>query len=183
MARMTVDEFEQMTTAPENSDRRFELLHGVVTELFPSPIGGWIVAQLGWHVVTYLKQHPIGQALVRSGFRLPTDEYNIRQPNLSFVAGTDIKLSHKAAPYMPDLAVEVQSPYQSAKLMRDKADYYLANGTKMVWLIYPDKRLIEVLTLDDRYFLTEEDVLEGGELLPDFRVSVKDVLPNPNEVE
>ena len=76
MARMTVDEFEQMTTAPENSDRRSvsqicRLLRGLI-------------------------------------------------------------LNFRTRPPLPDLAVEVQSPYQSAKLMRDKADYYLANGTKMV---------------------------------------------------
>lgn len=180
---ITVAEYEQFADSPENADRRFELIHGEIVEKMPDPIHSWIITELVWYFKSYLKKHPIGKVFVELRFELPTDKINGRIPDLSFVAGTDVKLSHKAMPMMPDLAVEVQSPGQGPKLMRDKADYYLANGTKMVWLIYPDKRLVEVLTLDDRYFLTEEDVLEGGELLPDLRVSVKDILPNPDEVE
>lgn len=75
---------------------------------------------------------------------------------------------------MPDLAIEIQSPGQSDKLMSDKADYYLANGTRMVWIIYK-KRIVEVRTQDDRQLLNEDDILDGGDLLPGFSVAVKDV--------
>lgn len=180
---ITVAEYERFADSPENVDRRFELIHGEIVEKMPDLVHAWIITQLVWHFVGYLKEHPIGKAFVEARFELPNDKRNARIPDLSYIAGGDVKLMHRAVPFMPDLAVEVQSPSQSPKLMGDKADYYLANGTKVVWLIYPDKRLIEVLTPDDRYFLTEEDVLDGGELLPDFRVAVKDILPNPDEVE
>ncbi len=73
---------------------------------------------------------------------------------------------------MPDLAVEVQSPGQNDKLMVDKARYYLDNGTRMVWLIYPEKNLVEVLTADDRQLLTPPQMLSGGDVLPDFAFDI-----------
>jgi Uma2 family endonuclease len=45
----------------------------------------------------------------------------------------------------------------------------------MVWLIYPDKRLIEVLTVDDFQFLYDNDILTGGAVLPEFSVAVADI--------
>ena len=76
---------------------------------------------------------------------------------------------------MPDLAIEVKSPDDTYKQMREKADYYLQNGTKLVWLVYPEKRIVEVYTNEQQDILTLEDRLTGGELLPEFELSVKDI--------
>jgi len=38
--------------------------------------------------------------------------------------------------------------------------------------IYPEKRIIEVVTADDGQLLTENDVLEGGDVLPGFAIPV-----------
>ena len=73
---------------------------------------------------------------------------------------------------MPDIAVEIQSPDDSRKEMLDKADFYLANGVRVVVLIYTPKRIIEVLTPDDRELLNENDTLTV-DLLPGFAVPVK----------
>jgi Uma2 family endonuclease len=61
--------------------------------------------------------------------------------------------------------------------MSDKAAYYLANGSQMVWLIYPNRRLVEVLTADERYLLTVDGTISGGELLPGFSIAVRDLFP------
>ncbi len=59
--------------------------------------------------------------------------------------------------------------------MSEKAAFYLENGAKMVWLIYPRQRIVEVLTAADRQLLTENDTIEGGDLLPGFSVAVRDL--------
>jgi Uma2 family endonuclease len=61
--------------------------------------------------------------------------------------------------------------------MADKASYYLKNGSRMVWLVYSTKRLIEVLTPTDRHLLTEQDTVNGGDVLPGFTLQVSDVFP------
>lgn len=76
---------------------------------------------------------------------------------------------------MPDVAVEIQSPTDSIKKVREKADYLLANGTRMVWLVYPAKQLIEVVTLDDVEFYTIDDTISAEPILPGFTMKVRDV--------
>jgi Uma2 family endonuclease len=176
--RVTTDEFERLLALPENAERRLELIDGEMVEKMPTQLHAYIIALLTTALINFLKQNPLGRALVEARYRLPGDKENDRIPDLSFVSNQKGELVKRGpAPYMPDLAVEVQSPNQSDKLMADKAAYYLANGSRMVWLIYPDRRLIEVLTPNDRKLLTSKDILSGGDVLPNFEVQVLDIIP------
>jgi Uma2 family endonuclease len=81
-----------------------------------------------------------------------------------------------AVPRMPDLAVEVKSPDDKFKVMREKAEYYLANGTRIVWLIYPHERLVEVFRPNvDSEILNETHELNGGDVLPGFTLAIRDL--------
>jgi Uma2 family endonuclease len=80
---------------------------------------------------------------------------------------------------MPDLAVEVKSPSDSVRQLREKAEYYLQHGTRLVWLIFPAQRIIEVYTLDEVEILIEGDSLTGGDVLPGFSMPVADVFADP----
>lgn len=116
--------------------------------------------------------------MTEARYQLPDDPDHSFIPDLSFVLSAGRTLVEEgAAPYLPDLAVEVQSPEQSDKFMADKAGRYLSGGSRMVWLIYPRKRLVEVLTAHNRHLLTEADRLTGGDLLPGFDVAIRDIFP------
>jgi Uma2 family endonuclease len=86
-----------------------------------------------------------------------------------------------SVPRLPDLAVEVQSPRNTVKAMHDKAYYYLANGVKMVWLIFPRKQVVQTFTAEEHDLLTIDDMLTGGDLLPGFAMAVRDVFADPLE--
>lgn len=47
----------------------------------------------------------------------------------------------------------------------------------MVWLIYPEKRIIEVQTPDMVELLTGGDTLNGGEVLPGFSLPLAEISP------
>ena len=47
----------------------------------------------------------------------------------------------------------------------------------MVWLVYPDRRLVEVLTPTERHLLTDDATINGGEVLPGFSVNIADIFP------
>lgn len=159
-------------------DRRFELIHGKAVEKMPTQLHAAIVSLLNFALMLYLREHPIGYALVEARYSLPNDHANARVPDLSFVGRERGPLTRVgAAPYMPDLAVEVQSPGQSARALRDKAAYYLENGTRLVWLIHPETRQVTVLTPGTQQVLSADESLNGGELLPGFSVPVKAVFP------
>ncbi len=73
--------------------------------------------------------------------------------------------------FMPDLAIKIKSPTDIIKL-RKKANYYLENGSKVVWLVDTQRQKVEVYTVDDTEILGSSDTLGGGELLPDFILPV-----------
>ncbi len=58
----------------------------------------------------------------------------------------------------------------------EKAHYYLANGAQVVWLVFPNKRYVEVYQPDSEMeVLLGDDLLDGGDVLPGFTMPVADV--------
>ncbi|MBI1257782.1 MAG: hypothetical protein GC204_09960 [Chloroflexi bacterium] len=173
----TVDEFEEFLKRDENRDRRFELINGEIIEKMPTELHGIIVLTLGTEIRILLKANPIGRVGVEIRHRVPDERYNDYIPDISFTADTETPIvTQGVVPRMPDLAVEVKSPDDSYRKMREKAAYYLANGTKLVWLIYPEKQIIEVYSADGEIqILDENDTLEGGDVLPGFSMLVSDI--------
>lgn len=172
----TVEDFEAFLALPENRGRLFELVEGEIIEKMPTREHGIICANLAADLIFFLRSNPLGHAAVEALHRPEGDAHNVRLPDLSFVSDVNRPIETRgAALYLPDLCIEIQSPSDSDKQMTDTAAFYLANGSKMVWLVYPSKRLVEVLTATDRQLLGLEDTLSGGEVLPGFSVAVKQI--------
>ncbi len=74
---------------------------------------------------------------------------------------------------MPNLAIEVVSPSNTAMEIEDKLQEYFAAGVQLVWVVYPRHRRIYVHeSLTQLRILQEQDDLEGGTVLPGFRLNV-----------
>lgn len=108
---------------------------------------------------------------------MPDDVSNAYMPDVSYVGGLERPMVKQgAAPYMPDLAVEVKSPDDTYIRMREKAAYYLAHGARMVWPVYPEKQIVEVYQPEvDIQILTAGDTIAGGDVLPGFTLAVSDI--------
>jgi Uma2 family endonuclease len=176
--RMTVEEFERITAPLENADRSFELIDGEMVEKMPTEEHGSIIGSLIAQLVFFVKQHKLGIVTTDARHRIAEDKHNSYRPDISYISyarkGEIVRKG--AVPLMPDLAVEVKSPDDSAVLMRKKAAYYIENGSKLVWLIFPNKRTVEVYTGEgDLEILDESGMLSGGEVLPGFTMAIKDV--------
>jgi Uma2 family endonuclease len=74
---------------------------------------------------------------------------------------------------VPDLAVEVVSPSNTAiEVVKKLGDYFRA-GVRQVWVIYPVQQFIYVYTsLADIRVLQPGDDFDGGAVLPGFRLAV-----------
>jgi Uma2 family endonuclease len=171
----TVDEFERIADSPESQDRLLELINGEIVEKAPTEKHGLVVGNIYGPLWTFVKQRRSGRVVMEVRHRMPDDQHNARIPDISFTAGNRPVVDKGSVPQMPDLAVEVKSPRDSLRRLREKARYYLANGARLVWLVIPEKRLIEVYAPDDEQILTEDDVLTDGAVLPGFTLAVRDV--------
>jgi Uma2 family endonuclease len=57
-----------------------------------------------------------------------------------------------------------------------RVDKYFASGAQQVWLLFPETRTVNVYTSPFSVrTLHEDDELTGGDLLPDFRCTVREL--------
>ncbi|HZS92124.1 MAG TPA: Uma2 family endonuclease [Chloroflexota bacterium] len=91
----------------------------------------------------------------------------------------------KPIPFAPDLAVEVASPSQDADDMAAKARLYLSGGTRLVWVLWPQGKHIDVWRSDspDRLskVLAVGDDVSGEDVVPGFTYPVAQVFADPLE--
>jgi len=93
----------------------------------------------------------------------------------AYLAGIDPRGPIRRA---PDLAVEILSPDDRMSEVMKKLRFYLDYGVRLVWLIDPDRRTVTVMSPPDTTrILTDEDTLDGGDVLPGFACAVADILP------
>ena len=177
------DDFEAFLKLPENDDRLFELIDGEIVEKMTTEQHGVIAALFATFINIFLFANPIGRVAVEARHQPANakDKRNNRLPDVSFVTNEHPLTTRGTALYIPELCIEIQSPDDSAKKMANKAAFYLENGAKMVWLVYPSKLLVEMLTLDSRELLGIEDTIGGGDVLPGFTLAVKQVFPSEHQ--
>jgi Uma2 family endonuclease len=83
------------------------------------------------------------------------------------------------ADFAPDLAAEFLSPGNTAAEMARKRRELFAAGTRLVWEFSADRKTAEVFAdparPDARTRLTASDTLDGGAVLPEFRLPLAEV--------
>lgn len=171
----TVEEFEQLADSPENRDRLLELVNGEIVEKVPTEKHGMIVGNIYGHLWTLVRQTRNGRVVMEVRHHTPGDSRNARIPDISYIAGNRPPIEQGSVPHMPDLAVEVKSPDDRWKDMREKAHYYLEHSVRLVWLVHLEKRFVEVYTPNEELVLFEDDMLDGGDVLPGFQIRVRDI--------
>lgn len=75
----------------------------------------------------------------------------------------------------PDLVAEVVSPSQYHPEMAEKVRQWLAAGVRLVWVVWPDERQVDVwLPGSDAPVVTlgGHDALDGRDVLPGFTYPV-----------
>jgi Uma2 family endonuclease len=109
----------------------------------------------------------------------PDDPKKVRIPDVSFTrierlpAGTVEEGHGKIA---PDLVVEVMSPTDYALDVFAKVHDFLNAGVALIWVANPDTREVFVYRSDGtRAILRSGDMLDGGDVLPDFQCPVADL--------
>jgi Uma2 family endonuclease len=117
----TVDEFEEFLTLPENTDRLYELIEGEIVEKVPTEEHGLIAGNFYAALRDFVKPRKLGRVVIEVRYRKESDNYNSRQPDVSFTRAERLLpvVKQGAVPQLPDLAIEVQSPDDSIKKMRE----------------------------------------------------------------
>lgn len=172
----TVEDLENLS----NEDgAKYELYDGELTLMPPSQRNA---TELGVEIASLLRNFTRGKGFgyiagADGGYILSREPDTFVSPDGSFISKERAgeRKSTGYYPVAPDLAVEVISPSDRAADIRRKIDLYLQHGTRLIWVVYPQTRTIEVHTSIGSRNLTVEDALEGGEVLPGFNASIRDI--------
>ena len=160
---------------------RYELAQGALIREPPAGnIHGKRTMRLGWRLARHVEANDLGVVFAaETGFRLATDPDTVRAPDIAFVTRTRIEEVGEFEgfwPGAPDVAVEVISPGDSYTEVEEKVEEYLNAGARAVWVVDPRRRTITVyMSLTDITILTENDTLEGGDIVSGFICRVSEV--------
>ncbi len=159
--------------------RLFELVDGVLVEKAMGFLESRVGMILGTLLEMYAKQHNLGIVVGSDGMMrlLPG---KIRMPDVAFLSWAhfpDRVLPSEPVPELaPDLAVEVLSKGNTRAEIALKLREYFQSGVRLVWIIDPRKRIARVHTAPKQWTtITEEEALGGGEILPGFQVTLREL--------
>jgi Uma2 family endonuclease len=167
----------------KNHGRLFELVEGTLVE---KPVGldqAYVGGNLFGPLWNYLRDRPIGRVYGADAM-LAVLPGLVRLPDITFLSADQVAkhLEKREAigRFSPTLAVEVLSPSNTEKEMERKRKEYFLGGTRLVWIVDEATRTVQVWTSpDDCVTLTEEETLDGGDVLPGFRLPLREIFVDP----
>lgn len=113
------------------------------------------------------------------GIRIFPNPRNVRKADVSFIKADRVpKEDSGYLEIAPDLVVEVNSPNDKAKDIRDKVQFWLNAGTDTVWVVEPTSREVTVYRRGETpVVFTAKSEIAVGEALPGFRCRVAEFFP------
>jgi Uma2 family endonuclease len=160
---------------------RYELVKG---ELRRTPLAGAEHGMVCVNVITklgpHIKAHNQGVGFgAGTGFKLASEPDTVRAPDVAFVRHERIPesgIDETYWPGAPDLAVEVIGPEDIFEEVEEKIDDWLTAGARAVWVFNSKRRGVSVYrSMTDVTRLSEEDELDGGDVVPGFRCKVSEI--------
>jgi Uma2 family endonuclease len=153
----------------------YEVIDGKIVERppmgsYPVEIASILLNYLG----PFVRDAGLGRAIVEILLRI--NPQTVYRPDLVFISDKRWPISRRSPrkrPWnlVPDLAVEVVSENDKAWEVLTKVSIYFEAGSRAVWLIYPHLETIHVFdSFTQIRVLTKRDTLEGGEVVPEFRL-------------
>ena len=175
---MTAEELFEL----DDDGCRHELIKGVLTSMPPTgePHSRKLTT-LTMYLALFIRDHKVGYGYVgEPGFFITSDPDTVLAPDFAFVrkARADAILDQPGfIRLVPDFVVEILSPSETAVHINAKVSTYLSAGVELIWLVDPHERTVTVHQPGQpTLFLTAEDSIDGGDVLPGFEMSIGELL-------
>jgi Uma2 family endonuclease len=161
----------------DRENRLCELVDGVLVEKVMGFYESIYAVLLAVSLGNYLKTHDLGMIVGADGM-MQIFPGLVRIPDTAFISWARYpqgKRRRREIPLVvPDLVVEVLSKGNTRKEMARKLQEYFRAGVRLVWYVDPKARTVRVYTgLTSSVLLREDQTLEGGDVLPDFTLSIR----------
>ncbi|MBI5235280.1 MAG: Uma2 family endonuclease, partial [Deltaproteobacteria bacterium] len=152
-----------------NDDKRYEVMEGHIM-MVPAP--NTYHQRISWKI-----SHSLGNFVLENGlgevFDAPTDvvlsDDVVVQPDILFISKERAGIiEEKAIMGAPDIVVEIISPSSSFNDSVRKREIYQRFGVKEYWLVFPEEKAIEVMTLENGIYRELCSAKEQGSVRSGF---------------
>lgn len=167
---------------------RVELIKGKIFKMSPAPgtTHQKISRELSLRIFSFFDQSNCEAFSAPFDVRLPlirdtsvSETYTVVQPDLCIVCDHK-KLDERGCAGAPDLIVEILSPGNSKKEMREKFEVYEEAGVREYWLVNPQDRTVLIYLLNESGTfiglqpLTEDQDLQSA-VFPELIIKLSEV--------
>jgi Uma2 family endonuclease len=177
---------------PFDAEWRYELVNGILVRMPASTRGApETAARLVVALQSFVSPRNLGRVFAGDGIFNLTPPGATRAtalvPEVAFVRANRMVSSHgsavarKSFRLAPDLVVEVAAPNHSRPDMLEKVKLCLAAGTRLIWVVWPAQRKLDVwhlpIPIDGQpaVQLGMGDMLDGSQALTGFTLPVADL--------
>ena len=162
----------------DRTNRLCELVDGVLVEKVMGFDESRFAVYLITRLVAFLNRHDWGTIVGADGM-VRLFPGLVRIPDVAFISWKRFPKSKRERGEIPtvapDLVVEVLSKGNTPREMARKLDEYFRAGVRLVWYVDPKSRTVRVTTApDDSVVMSEDQQLDGGNVLPGFTLSIRD---------
>jgi Uma2 family endonuclease len=171
-----------------SSEAPFELIDGQVVPRMPTVSGHNKASKRIFMLLVPFEAEGLGEVFQEATYVLtdaPDWVRGSRIPDVMFVSAAKLKQFEESIPdadskpyiLVPDIAVEVVSPTDSYSDIDARVSRYLQDGVLLIWIIDPQRQKVAVHQLgsDQQANLEGDAILDGGAVLPGFKVAVKEI--------
>ena len=155
---------EEFDLLAETDERRLEYFEGEVIEMASArPIHSIVFGNLFAQLYPLAKSQSLGLVLAESEFQIGRERRLI--PDIAFLSLAKARsIDTEKTPILeiPDLAIEVLSPSESAAHVDRKITAYLDAGVTEVWVIIPETKHIYIHAIGRTSPLTVADTLQSA---------------------
>jgi Uma2 family endonuclease len=162
-------------------DKRVELVRGVL--VVREPAGGRhgrIALNLALQLGNHVNAHDLGAVYAaETGFALARAPDTVRAPDVAFVRRERLPTPEPTGfpDLAPDLVAEVLSPGDRPAEVLAKVADWLSAGTRLVWVVDPERRAARVYRLDGTEAIVDRaQVLDGEDVVPGFSCRLDAIL-------
>ncbi|MFN8375528.1 MAG: Uma2 family endonuclease [Anaerolineae bacterium] len=173
----TIEDFRAFIAQPENEDRLFELIDGEIIEVSPGRTSNSEYRDLiAFSARAFCHEHKLPCYTSGEGGAYEV-QGEVVAPDFAYKPTPMSK--EYPDPVPPLWVVEIVSPTDKAKDIRAKRNVYRRAGI-LLWEVYPEAQSVDAYVPGKEVQVFGiDDVLEVGDILPGFKLSVRDIFSDP----
>ncbi len=99
------------------------------------------------------------------------------RPNIAYLSDEQIESTKREQDVIPEFVIEIISDNDSINQVEKKIVEYYKVGVSVVWLVMPEEKSVHVYTARKTVTIcTEDNICSANPILPDFKISVNELL-------